>query len=161
MKQGFSIITVVSPDDDTQNEFINFIKGTTSHLRIAIYGMHLPPLIDALLQLHKDGKDIALVIDHTQARGTYEKPEVLQLLASGIPLMEGTSQKHRIMHHKFAVRDHTETLAGSWNFSESASDESNYFDIVYSPDRAKMFLGIWQEIWDFMSTKEQKYQEKE
>jgi phosphatidylserine/phosphatidylglycerophosphate/cardiolipin synthase-like enzyme len=129
-------------------------------LRIAVYGLHLPPLIEALIELHNAGKDVALVIDHTQARGTYENPEVKQLLAAGVPLLEGTSQKHKIMHHKFAVRDKESVLSGSWNFSQSASEESNYFDIVDSTDRATLFLSKWQEIWDWISTHEQKYQEK-
>lgn len=157
--RGFSIDTYFAPDEDTQQIFIDYIKETKSHLRIAIYGMHLPPLIDALLDLHKKGVDIGLVIDHTQARGTYENPELKQLLAAGIPLMEGSSQHHKIMHHKFVVRDKEITLSGSWNFSLSASDENNYFDVIYSPSRAEKFLSIWQEIWDFMSAKENKYQE--
>ena len=65
------------------------------------------------------------------------------------------------MHHKFAVRDKDTVLAGSWNFSESASLESNYFDVIQSPERAALFLSKWQEIWDFMSTHDESKQPKE
>lgn len=157
---GLKMSTYFSPDDDTQGIFLQFIKSTKSHLRIAIYGLHLPPLIDDLIALHKRGVDVALVIDHTQARGTYEKPEVIELLKAGVPLLEGTSDKHKIMHHKFAVRDKEITLSGSWNFSETASLESNYFDVVESLERAALFLSKWQEMWDWISTHESKYQEK-
>ena len=130
LKTGLSITTLFSPDDDTQAAFLQFIQGAQSHLRIAIYGMHLPPLIYDLLALHKAGKDIAIVCDHTQAEGKYEHPEIQQLIDAGVPIIIGTSEKHMIMHHKFAVRDKESVLSGSWNFSVSASKESNYFDIV-------------------------------
>ncbi|WDL96418.1 phospholipase D-like domain-containing protein [Alicyclobacillus sp. ALC3] len=159
VEAGIKVTTFFSPDDDTQNVFLSFIQGAKSHLRIAIYGMHLPPLIADLISLHDKGVDVALVIDHTQARGTYERPEVEQLLTAGIPLLEGTSEKHHIMHHKFAVRDKTDVLSGSWNFSESASLESNYFDVIESPQRAAMFLSKWQEMWDWIQTHEENEQE--
>lgn len=155
LETGLTIKTVFSPDDDTQAEFLNFIQATKNHLRIAVYGLHLPPLIDDILKLHQSGVDVALVCDHTQARGTYEHPEIEQLRAAGVPLLEGSSEKHKIMHHKFAVRDHSAVLSGSWNFSLSASDESNYFDIVENKDRAALFLSKWQEMWDWISTHEQ------
>lgn len=156
---SLTISTYFSPDDDTQTEFLNFIRATKQHLRIAVYGLHLPPLIDALINLHQSGVDVAIVCDHTQARGTAENPEIHQLLASGVPLLEGTSSKHKIMHHKFAVGDKAAVLSGSWNFSQSASEENNYFDVIESPERAALFLSKWQEMWDWIKTHEQKYQE--
>ncbi|WP_062306531.1 phospholipase D-like domain-containing protein [Alicyclobacillus sendaiensis] len=158
-EMGFKMATYFSPDDDTQSVFLNFIRGTNKHLRIAVYSLHLPSLIDELIELHKRGVDVALVIDHTQAHGKAEHPDVLQLISAGIPLVEGTSQKHRIMHHKFAVRDKTTVLSGSWNFSESASLENNYFDIVESSERAALFLSKWKEMWDWIRTNEPEYQE--
>lgn len=155
---GIHITTYFSPDDDTQQAFLDFIQGTKSHLRIAIYGLHLPPLVKALQDLHQTGVDVALVCDSTQAAGKYEHPEIVHLVQAGIPLVVGTSQQHKIMHHKFVVRDKSAVLSGSWNFSESASEESNYFDIVESPQRAELFLSKWQEMWDWIHAHEAKQQ---
>ncbi len=154
---GLRVQTFFSPDDDTQGTFLRYVQETHSHLRIAIYGLHLPPLIEDLLALHKGGKDVALVIDHTQAHGTAERPEVEALRQAGVPLLEGTSDKHRILHHKFAVRDKSAVLAGSWNFSEGASLEDNYFDIVENADRATLFLSKWQEMHDWIAAHEAAY----
>lgn len=158
---GLSISTYFSPDDDTQAAFLQFIQATQSHLRIAIYGLHLPPLIDDLIALHKRGADVALVCDSTQAAGKYEHPEILQLLDAGIPLLVGSSQKHAILHHKFAVRDKSSVLCGSWNFSLTASKEANYFHILESSQQADLFLSKWQELWAFIGTHEQNKQPKE
>jgi phosphatidylserine/phosphatidylglycerophosphate/cardiolipin synthase-like enzyme len=156
---GLKVATYFSPDDDTQKVFLDFIRSTKQKLRIAIYGLHLPPLIDELINLHRNGVDVAIVIDHSQARGKYTRPEVEQLRAVGIQLLEGTSDEHKIMHHKFAVRDGASVLSGSWNFSLTASEESNYFDVVDSDVRAQLFLSKWQEIWDWVAAHEQQYQE--
>jgi phosphatidylserine/phosphatidylglycerophosphate/cardiolipin synthase-like enzyme len=148
------IHTFFSPDDDTQKVFLDFIRSTKQHLRIAIYSLHLPPLVDDLIQLHRSGVNIALVCDHSQAEGRYEHPEIEQLRLAGVPFVVGTSQKHKIMHHKFAVKDKVAVESGSWNFSLSASEESNYFDIIESWDRAATFLSKWQEMWNWISENE-------
>ena len=159
LKTGLNITTLFSPEDDTQTAFLQFVQSTKSHLRIAIYGMHLPPLVNDLLALRAAGKDIALVCDHTQAMGRYEHPEIDALIAAGVPLVIGSSDKHMIMHHKFAVRDKEVVLSGSWNFSVSASKEDNFFDIVESPERSALFLSKWQEMHDWIASHEQKWQE--
>lgn len=154
LKMKAQISTFFSPDDDTQKVFLDFIRSTKKHLRIAIYSLHLPPLIDDLIQLHRSGVDIALVCDLSQAKGKYERPEIEQLRLAGVPLVVGTSQKHKIMHHKFTVKDKIAVESGSWNYSLSASEESNYFDIIESSERAELFLSKWQEMWDWISKNE-------
>ncbi|MBM7644080.1 phosphatidylserine/phosphatidylglycerophosphate/cardiolipin synthase-like enzyme [Scopulibacillus daqui] len=151
------ISTYFSPDDNTQEIFLDFIRKTKNHLRIAIYSFDLKNLTDDLIQLHQSGVDVALICDHSQAQESYERTEIDKLRAANIPLVEGTSQKHKIMHHKFAVRDQIDVESGSWNYTYSASDESNYFDIITSPERAKLFLSKWQEIWDWITKNEPSY----
>lgn len=158
LEVGLRISTFFSPDDPCQDVLLDFVCQTQQHLRVAMYGLHLPPLIDALLALHAAGKDVALVLDHTQAAGHAEKPEVQALLAAGVPLRIGTSQKHAILHHKFFVRDKSAVLAGSYNASLGAAKEANYFDVVDNADRATLFLAKWQELWDFISAHEAVYQ---
>jgi len=155
-----NIATYFSPDEDTDSVFLDYIAQTKTHLRIAVYGFHLPKLTDLLIILHRKGVDVAVVCDHIQARGKAEIIEIEKLLAAGVKLVEGTSQKHKIMHHKFAVRDKTTVLSGSWNFSLSAGEESNYFDIIEHEARSDRFLQIWQEMYDWITTHEEQYQER-
>lgn len=152
--------TMFSPDDDVTTEFLQFISATSSHLRIAIYGLHLPVLIDEILKLHNNKIDVAFVCDETQADGHYERPEVVQLKAAGVPIKIGTSSKHRIMHNKFVVQDQASVWSGSWNFSSTASLESNQADLIYSVDRATLFLSKWQEMWDWIDKNEEAIQDK-
>lgn len=133
------IETYFSPDDDLKTVFLNFIQDTDEHLRFADYGFHMPMLTDLLIHLHDSGKNVAGVLDYTQERGKYERPEVLKLIQDKLDIAIGTSFKHHIMHDKYAIRDKRYVLAGSWNFSESATEESNFFFIIDSPELANLF----------------------
>lgn len=153
------IQTYFSPDDDLKTIFLNFVSDTETEFKFADYGFHMPMLTDVLLHLHESGKTVGGVLDHTQEEGKYEHPEVQKLLDAKLDIAIGTSFKHHIMHDKYAVRDGRYVLAGSWNFSESATLESNFFFIVDSPELARLFLTNWQEQHEWISTHEQKYQE--
>ena len=150
--------TFFSPDDDTQQVFLDFLGQAQQNIYIAIYGWHLPPAVAILLAKQHAGIPVALVMDHLQATGRYEAPEVTQLVQGGCDVTIGTSQKHKILHHKFAVVDQTHVLAGSWNFSESASLENNYLQIVSNAEMAALFLAKWHEMNDWIRTHEPQWQ---
>lgn len=155
LESGLTMKTYFAPEDDTTQAFVDFLKTAKKSIHIAIFAFHLPAAMDVLLQKKKDGLDVQMVIDHREAHGHYEHPEIVKLRKAGIPVIEGTSQKDEIMHHKFAVVDGESVLAGSWNFSETASKEDNYFDIVTNKARAQLFLKHWGNINQFMRTHDQ------
>ena len=157
VEAGLTIRTLFSPDDDVQGEFLQWLATTRDFFRGAIYGFHLPQAKQHLIALHQRGGDVALVIDHIEAHGQAEGPDVADLREAGVPLLEGTSTRDRIMHHKFAIQDHRSVWAGSWNWSLTAQLESNYVDIIDNPDRAALFLSKWQEIWDYMKAHDMKW----
>ncbi|QQE78080.1 phospholipase D-like domain-containing protein [Alicyclobacillus sp. SO9] len=156
-ESGLTMKTYFSPEDDTTQAFLNFLQSAKKTIHIAIFAFHLPLAMKILLEKHKEGLEVRMVIDHREAHGRYEHPEIKKLRAAGIPVIEGTSQEDEIMHHKFAVIDGESVLAGSWNFSETASKEDNYFDIVTNTERAQLFLKHWHNIENYMSTHDAGY----
>jgi phosphatidylserine/phosphatidylglycerophosphate/cardiolipin synthase-like enzyme len=157
---SLGVQTWFSPDDDTQTVFLDFLRQAQHEIKIAIYGFHLPPAVPILLDKVRTGVIVDAVMDRVQSKGKYEAPEVQQLVDGGVGVTIGDSQKHHIMHHKFVVVDHLHVLAGSWNFSESASLESNYIQIVSNADMATLFLNKWQEMHDWMQEHEKSWQPK-
>ncbi len=143
-------VTWFSPEQDTQSALIAFVNGARKELLVADYSFVCPPLTDALIARHRAGVDVSLVLDRTQAAGRAEKAELLRLRAAGVTYLVGTSSKHRIMHHKFMVRDAASVLSGSYNFTSSAALENNFFDIVTDAGRARRFAAEWLGIRDFM-----------
>ena len=107
-------------------------------------------IVELLIAQHNQGLDVALVLDKTQATGTYEMPEITKLKQAGVPMMIGTSSQRKIMHNKFTVLDDEWVQSGSWNYTNSASKEDNFFDIEHSPTRAVQFTIYWQKMWDWI-----------
>lgn len=118
--------TLFAPFDDTQGEFLKFIESAQERIDMVIFGLHLPPLTDILIAKHQAGVKVSLLLDHSQAEGKAESTEVQRLVAAGVPLTIGTSPVHRqILHSKFTVVDGARVEHGSWNYSLSASAQSN------------------------------------
>jgi phosphatidylserine/phosphatidylglycerophosphate/cardiolipin synthase-like enzyme len=145
-------ITFFSPDDDTTGEYLKFLKGATQKVRLCDYSFNMQAIVDSLIALHKGGVDVQLVLDKSQAGGKTEVPEVAQLKAAGVPMAIGTSSKHKIMHDKFTILDDAWVQSGSWNYTNSASLENNFFDIEHSPTRAAAFNKQWDEMWQYITT---------
>jgi phosphatidylserine/phosphatidylglycerophosphate/cardiolipin synthase-like enzyme len=146
--------TYFSPQDNTLQAFLSFVKKARRKIRIADYSFNLEPLVELLIEKHKAGIDVRLVLDKSQSTGVTEKPEIKQLKKAGIPFVIGTSDKHEIMHNKFSIIDDSWVQSGSWNYTNAASDEDNFFDIEHSADRAKIFSDDWQKMFDWISTHE-------
>lgn len=139
-----------SPDDDTQNAFLDFIKTATKQILIADYSFNLEPLVQDLITLHQNGIDVQLVLDKSQSAGNTEKPVLDQLKQAGVPMIIGTSSLRKIMHDKFTVIDSEWIQAGSWNYTATASKEDNFFFIEHNPDLAVLFIQKWQAMHDWI-----------
>ncbi len=146
--------TYFSPEDDTLKAFLDFITTAKKKIRIADYSFNLEPLVDLLIKKQKAGVDVQLVLDKSQSAGASEKPEVKQLKAAKVPFVLGTSDKHKIMHNKFTILDDEWVQSGSWNYTNAASDEDNFFDIEHSPSRAAAFTADWQKMFAWIKANE-------
>ena len=132
-----------------------FVGKAKKSIAIVIYGFHLPKLTDTLIAKHNAGVKIGLILDHTQAEGKAEASEVQKLLDAGVPLLIGTSPVHRaILHSKFCVVDAKAVEFGSWNYSLSASQQSNTMSYVTDRAYAKTFLQHFTRIHDFITLHE-------
>ena len=146
--------TYFSPDDDTTKAYLDFL-GTAKHkVRVADYSFNMDAVVELLISLHQKGLDVKLVLDKSQAAGLTEKPEIAKLRAAGVDFVIGTSEKHKIMHNKFTILDDVWVQSGSWNYTNAASDENNFFDVEHSPFRASKFSAQWQEMYDWITANE-------
>lgn len=146
-----SVTTLFAPFEDTTGAFLDFVTSAKRSLHIVIYGFHLPKLTDLLIAKQQAGLTISVILDHTQAAGTAEAGEVQRLVTAGVPLLIGTSPVHRqILHSKFAVVDGEAVEFGSWNYSLSASQQSNTMSFVRGADYAAAFLAHHDRLVSFI-----------
>lgn len=167
---GFHMNRDVDPQDYIQTSFmpyesgidayLNYLDGTKKSLRIAVYELSEPKVVDKVLELKQRGvKDIVFLLDKSQTvsrSGKYEQAQIKRLRDAGIEVVIGTSeQKHNIMHLKMTIRDGLWVEDGSWNYSKSANTQANNVNVIKSPKRAALFLKDWQRMYDFMSKQDQ------
>ena len=152
---GLTVKTIFAPYEDTTGAFLDFIKSAKKSITVLIYGWHLPAMTDALIAKHQAGVKVALILDHTQAEGKAEAGEVQRLVDAGIPFLVGTSPvHHQILHSKFTVVDGKAVEVGSWNYSTSASQQSNTLTFIESKAYAKTFMQHWTTIKRFIQLHE-------
>lgn len=154
-----AITTLFSPYDDTEGTFLEFCQGAQKSLDILIYGFHLPKLTDLLIAKQQAGIKISLILDHSQEAGRAESGEVQKLIDAGVPLLVGTSSEHhQILHSKFTVVDKSCVEFGSWNYSTSASWQSNTMSFVDNADYAQRYLEHHDDCRKFIIMREKMMQ---
>jgi phosphatidylserine/phosphatidylglycerophosphate/cardiolipin synthase-like enzyme len=144
--------TYFAPYDDAETAVVTLVQSAKSKIRLADYSYNLENLTQALIEAHKNGIDVSLVLDRSQSAGSTEKPRIVELASAGVPMVIGTSSEHKIMHSKFIVVDDTVVASGSYNFTGTAEHEDNFLDIEHSVERAKAFTDNWQRMHDYIET---------
>ena len=151
--------TLFAPFDSTAQEYLSFVASAKQSIYVLIYGFHLPPLTDLLIAKHTAGVKVNIILDHSQAEGRAEAQEVQKLVDAGVPLLIGTSPiHHQILHTKATIIDEHAVESGSWNYSLSASAQSNTLTFVDDHDYARAYLDHWHRIWGFVALHDMVYQ---
>lgn len=119
------------------------IDGAQTSVDMAMYNLSLPSIGDALLEAHRRGVSVRLVVDDA----TYEDEIPSRLREAGIPVV--SDQREELMHNKFTILDGKEVWTGSLNLSTGGT-YSDYNNLVrirstrlaqdYSAEFEEMFL---------------------
>jgi hypothetical protein len=124
---------------------------------ITAYGFTLQPMIDQFLANRAAGDLLHIYLDHSQASGMAEKPQVQRLVDAGIGVTMGTSPAGSkfIRHTKGIVcLDRVPWCQeGSVNFSENGWHQVNTVMMVSSRDWPGNFVDQFKQLrqfaWDY------------
>lgn len=141
-----SVETYLTPYQDAEAHFLQFLDAAKSKCYIASYSITDPNIINKLVQLHSRGVDVEVITDKTQASGRREQAALAVLQENRIPLFIGKSVDNALMHCKFVVVDDYLVEDGSWNFTTSASRQDNVLNFSNSKERARQFMDYWLKI---------------
>lgn len=131
----------MSPFHDTKKAYLDYLRGAEKSIHINIFGFHIEELTAVLIEKHRAGVAVDCIFDHSQAEGKAEAAEIAKLQAAGVPFLIGTSSRGgQLLHLKATVVDERRVEAGSWNYSESASDQLNDLTIVDDERLAHFYL---------------------
>ena len=141
--QDYSIY--FSPQDKViADKIIPLINGAKSYIYIPIFVITHEELSQAILNAHKRGVDVKLIVDATNSK--ISRSKVNYLRNSNIPVkVENYAGK---MHTKAIIIDDEYLITGSMNLSKSGENKNDENCIIFHNQKlAKFFKGYFEYIW--------------
>jgi phosphatidylserine/phosphatidylglycerophosphate/cardiolipin synthase-like enzyme len=149
----------MSPFHDTLGAYLDVLRSAEKSIHINIFGFHVPAMTDILIAKHKAGVVVDVILDHSQAEGRAELAEIRKLQLAGVPFLIGTSSRHgQLLHLKATVVDGQRVECGSWNYSESASDQLNDVQVIDDVRMAEWYLLVHDIVRAFIVRHERIFQ---
>lgn len=142
------------PDDPADHrggidaELVNLIGNARESVDVAAYELDLSSVADALLQADRDGVQVRLVTDGSNA----DEEAVTRLKQADIPVIARPDEGWGIMHNKFVVVDKAWVWTGSWNLTENGTYRNNNHAVLiasralaedYTAEFEEMYAGLF------------------
>jgi phosphatidylserine/phosphatidylglycerophosphate/cardiolipin synthase-like enzyme len=133
-----------SPSGGAEALVVKTIESAKASIRVAAYSFTSKPIATALLDAHKRGIDVRVVVDKSNATARYTAAAFLA--NQGVPVR--VDYRYAIMHDKFVVVDGDTVETGSFNFT-SAAEKKNAENVIvlHDPAVAKRYAGEWERLW--------------
>jgi hypothetical protein len=140
-----TVDVLFTPADDPIDRGVRpLIRDATERIDVAVFFLTHKQLTQDLIDAHRRGVAVRVIIDATGATNGYTKHEVLR--QAGIPVkIESWGGK---MHMKSAVIDGKAVVAGSMNWTsagERSNDENTL--IVRSAQHAALYQTAFDKLW--------------
>jgi phosphatidylserine/phosphatidylglycerophosphate/cardiolipin synthase-like enzyme len=144
------------PAEQTAHALADFLSAAQHSLEIAVYDLHLPPELAAivrgpLIAAHERGVAVRLAynVDHPRRPAASPPPstdpEVMEALPFPTAAIPGVPD---LMHHKYIVRDAASVWTGSTNWTaDSWTREENVVVTVDSPGIAGRYRTDFEQLW--------------
>lgn len=134
-----------SPDMGATDLVVKAIGEARKTLRVAAYSFTSKPIAQTLLDAHKRGIDVRVVVDKSQAKARYSSATFLANV--GIPIR--IDYKYAIMHNKFIIVDDANIELGSFNYTKAAEEKNaeNAMVLRNDPPVVKQYDAEWERLW--------------
>jgi len=131
-----------SPNGECTNAIIRELNNAKQTILVQAYSFTSAPIAKALLDAHKRGVKVEVILDKSQRTQSYSSATFLYNV--GIPTK--IDAQHSIAHNKVMIIDGETVITGSFNFTKAA-EESNAENLLIIHDRglASLYAKNWQE----------------
>lgn len=116
------------------------ISKATSSIYVQAYGMTSPTIVDALINAHKRGVKVRILLDKSNLKDKWSKRSLL--VDAGVDV--GIDKVSGIAHNKIIIIDQQIVITGSFNFTRAA-DSRNAENLIIINDKsiANEYLQNW------------------
>ena len=140
-----------SPKGGCTEAIVKNLDQAERYVLVQAYSFTSKPIAEALVNAHKRGVKVKVLLDKSQRNGKGSK---LSLLAeAGIPVSIDT--KHSIAHNKVMIIDGVTVITGSFNFTNAAEDKNAENLLVI---RDKVVARKYRNNWNSHSKHSEPYQ---
>jgi phosphatidylserine/phosphatidylglycerophosphate/cardiolipin synthase-like enzyme len=131
-----------SPHGGCTDAIVRELNKAKSTILIQAYPFTSAPIAKALLNAHKRGVKIEVILDKSQRTQKYSSATFFY--NQGIPVK--IDAQHAIAHNKVMVIDGETVITGSFNFTKAA-EETNAENLLVIRDKklAERYIKNWQE----------------
>jgi phosphatidylserine/phosphatidylglycerophosphate/cardiolipin synthase-like enzyme len=131
-----------SPHGGATEAIIRQLNKAKSTILVQAYSFTSAPIAKALLNAHKRGVKVEVILDKSQRTDEYSSATFLY--NAGIPVK--IDAQHAIAHNKIMIIDGETVITGSFNFTKAA-EENNAENLLIIHDKklAGQYIKNWQE----------------
>jgi phosphatidylserine/phosphatidylglycerophosphate/cardiolipin synthase-like enzyme len=124
------------PQFDCAYAIVDLFNTAQKSAHVAIYGLTEPRIVQAMLDAHQRGVEVALVADREQSAGATQKVMIQKLMDDGVDVRLAIHQP-ALMHNKVGIFDGQTICTGSFNWTTNAEahNDENLL-VVDGPDVA-------------------------
>ena len=130
-----------SPKGGCTEAVVRELAAARSTVLVQAYSFTSAPIAKALIEAHKRGVKVQIVLDKSQRTEKYSPADFL--VNMGIPT--SIDAKHAIAHNKIIIVDGQTVITGSFNFTKNA-EENNAENllVIRSPELAARYTANWE-----------------
>ena len=135
-----------SPASGGTELVVKVIASARKSIRLSAYSFTSKPIAQALVEAHRRGVDVCVILDKSQRTERYSSATFLK--NSGIPTR--IDCRHAICHNKYIIVDEKTVETGSFNYT-NAAEKNNAENVLVTwnaPDLARVYLENWTHHWD-------------
>ena len=118
--QAADIRVYFSPKGGCTEAVVDTLNKATNSVLVQAYSFTSVPIAKALVDAHKRGVNIRVILDKSNRTANYSSADFVQ--RAGITTY--IDAKHSIAHNKIIVVDAKTILTGSFNFTKAAEDSN-------------------------------------
>jgi phosphatidylserine/phosphatidylglycerophosphate/cardiolipin synthase-like enzyme len=129
-----------TPGGECTQDIVNAIADAKKQILVQAYSFTSAPIARALVDAHKRGVDIKIILDKSQKTERYSSSRFLT--NEGIPTW--IDYRVAIAHNKVMVIDDATVVTGSFNFTSAAQNKNaENLLILQDPNLAKSYTKNW------------------
>lgn len=138
----------LGPSPTMEKAVIAYIESASKTLDVCVYDLDLPEFAQAMLDAHKRGVKVRVIISEENAAKAYAVADQLKEMEK-LGLLTLAHNRSGLMHNKFMIADGLRVWTGSYNLTRNCSRfNDNHAIVLESPELAENYEKEWQEIFE-------------